>query len=129
MVFWEGGKFSYDLTARQKEGPLRIVNIVQLSCVALLNLIPFVQFRTREKHPWRNVAFSVTLLRGCFSRSLNWTNDTKSRNASQFQFLGNRVDPYWLFQQCCYLRTYWCSEWNHSVNFVFRDSVILAYLF
>ena len=42
---------------------------------ALCNLVPFVQFIKREKHPWRSVAFSkvsgfsllkVTLLHRCF---------------------------------------------------------------
>ena len=50
---------------------------------ALRDLVPFVQFRKREKNPWRSVAFSklsglslltllkVTLLHGNFSRFLN----------------------------------------------------------
>ena len=38
---------------------------------ALLDLVPFVQFKNREKHPWRNVTISanllkVSLLHGCF---------------------------------------------------------------
>ena len=45
-------------------------------CGALRDLVPFVQFKNREKHPCRSV-----LLHGCFSRFLNRTNDTKSRNA------------------------------------------------
>ena len=54
---------------------------------ALRGLVPFVQFKKREKHPWKCVTFSytllkVTLLHGCFSRILNCTNGTKSRNAS-----------------------------------------------
>ena len=28
------------------------------SCDALRDLVPFVQFKKREKHPWRNVNFS-----------------------------------------------------------------------
>ena len=27
-------------------------------CDALRNLVPFVQFKKREKHPWRSVTFS-----------------------------------------------------------------------
>ena len=27
-------------------------------CDALPNLVPFVQFKKREKHPWRSVTFS-----------------------------------------------------------------------
>ena len=30
----------------------------QIKCVALQDLIPFVQFKRREKHPWRSVTFS-----------------------------------------------------------------------
>ena len=53
----------------------------------LRNLVPFVQFKKREKHQWRSVTFIATLLkvavlRGCFSRFLNCTNGTKSGNAS-----------------------------------------------
>ena len=44
-------------------------------CDALRDLLPFVQFRKREKHPWRSVTFSkvagfslkVPLLHGYFS--------------------------------------------------------------
>ena len=31
-------------------------------CDALRNLVPFVQFKKREKHPWRSVTFSVTFI-------------------------------------------------------------------
>ena len=52
-------------------------------CGALRNLVPFVQFKKREKHPWRSVTLlKVTLLHGCFSRFLHCTNGTKSRNES-----------------------------------------------
>ena len=58
----------------------------------LRNLVPFVQFKKREKHSWRSVNFSkvarlkLTLLHGCFSRYLNCTSGTNSRNASQVLF-------------------------------------------
>ena len=29
---------------------------------ALLNLVPFIQFQKREKHPWRNITFSKIIL-------------------------------------------------------------------
>ena len=63
-------------------------------CDALHDLVLFLQFKKREKHPCRSVAFSkvvgkkpatllkVTLLHGCFSHFLNCTNGAKSRNAS-----------------------------------------------
>ena len=52
-------------------------------CGALRDLVPFIQFKKHEKHPWKGVTFSenadqkpgtllkVTLLHGCFSRFLN----------------------------------------------------------
>ena len=58
------------------------------------DLVSFVQFKKREKHPWRSITFSkvagfkpanllkVALLHGCFSRLLICTNGTKSSNAS-----------------------------------------------
>ena len=63
-------------------------------CDFLRDLVPFVQFKKREKHQSRSVTLSkvagfypgtllkVILLYGCFSRFLNCTIDTKSRNAS-----------------------------------------------
>ena len=40
----------------------------ELICAALCDLVPFVQFKKREKHPWKSVNFS-----------------TKSLNASHIQ--------------------------------------------
>ena len=63
------------------------------------DLVPFVQFKKREKPPWRSVDFSevagfkpllkaftatllkLTLLLGYFSRFLNCAHRTKSRKA------------------------------------------------
>ena len=56
------------------------------------DLLPFVQFKKREKQSW-SVIFSkvagkvkVVLLHGCFLRFLNCTNGAKSCNASQTCF-------------------------------------------
>ena len=63
-------------------------------CDAFCDLVPFVQFEKREKHPWRSFTFSkvtgfypaallkVALLHGCFSHFLNCTNGTKSHKTS-----------------------------------------------
>ena len=67
----------------------------------LHELVPFVQFKKHEKHSWRSVTFSkvarlkVTLLHGCFSRCLNCTSGTKSRNASHVfpPFIGRYCLP------------------------------------
>ena len=45
-------------------------------CDALPDLVSFVQFKKREKQPWRSVTFSllkVALLHVCFSRFVNCT--------------------------------------------------------
>ena len=44
----------------------------------LRDLGPFVQFKKRE-NTHRGLPLKVTLLHGCFSRFLNYTNGTKSR--------------------------------------------------
>ena len=47
-------------------------------CDALHDLVPFLQFKKREKHPWRSATLlKVTLLHERFSRFLNCTNGTK----------------------------------------------------
>ena len=53
-----------------------VIWICEQICGALRDLVPFAQFKKREKHPWRSVNFR------CFSRFLNCTNGTKLRNAS-----------------------------------------------
>ena len=35
-----------------------IIEIASQMCDALRDLVPFVQFKKREKHPWRSVIFS-----------------------------------------------------------------------
>ena len=56
--------------------------LVMCICDALSELVTFVQFKKREKHPWRRATLlKVTVLLGCFSRFLKCTNDTKSLNA------------------------------------------------
>ena len=57
---------------------------------ALRDLVPFVQFKKREKHPWKSVTFSkvagfslkVALLHWCFLRFLNCTIGIKLCKAS-----------------------------------------------
>ena len=51
--------------------------------------VPFIQFKTHEKHSWRIVTLTllkVTLLHGCFSRFSNCTNGTRSRKAPHIIF-------------------------------------------
>ena len=79
-----------------KTGHLTINNRVLFhNCGALRDLLTFVQYKKREKHPWRSANFSkvtgltpatllkLTFLHGCFSRFLNCTNSTESRKAPQ----------------------------------------------
>ena len=55
-------------------------------CDALRDLVPFVQFKKRKKHPWRSVflgkLLKAVLLHGCFSRFLNCTYSIKSCKTS-----------------------------------------------
>ena len=72
---------------------------------ALRDLVPFVQFKKREKHPWRSVNFSkvagwkpatllrLTLLHGCFLRFLNCANGSKSINATHKGLLQRARGP------------------------------------
>ena len=34
------------------------LNLFTIKCDTLRDLVPFVQFKKREKHPWRSVTFS-----------------------------------------------------------------------
>ena len=71
---------------------------VLLANNALRDLVPFVQFQKREKHPWRSVTFSkvagLTLIHGSFWRFLNCTNGTnraKNHNYILTEFLSPTV--------------------------------------
>ena len=60
----------------------------------MCDLVPFAQFKKREKHLWRSINFGkvaglkpatllkLTLLHRCFSGFLNFKNGAKSNNAS-----------------------------------------------
>ena len=59
-------------------------------CGALCDLVPFVQYKKREKYPWRGVTFTeacnftkINAPPWVFSRILNSRNDTKLRKVSQ----------------------------------------------
>ena len=77
---------------------------MNLQCDALHDLVPFVRFKKREKHPWKNVVFGkvagfwpatlpkVTFLHGCFSRFLNCTNGTRWCKTSHIYNIGNNKD-------------------------------------
>ena len=92
------------------------------------DLVAFVQFKKREKHPWRNVNFSKvagfsrlksTLLHGCFLRFLNCTNATISCNASQ---IGLGV--------CCgsdFCRPFASIHWHISCQYSIYLYTILQY--
>ena len=66
-------------------GLLDITTIKSTILHVLRDLVPFVQFKKREKHPWRSVICStkISLLQGCFSRFLNCTNGTKLHRTSR----------------------------------------------
>ena len=80
-----------------KSGKVIMINMALYICDALRDLVPFIQFKKREKHPWRSATFikvaglktatliKVVLLHGCFSRFLNCTNGTKSWKPSHIK--------------------------------------------
>ena len=39
-------------------GLSRVMKIPFLNCDALRDLVPFAQFKKREKHPWMSITFS-----------------------------------------------------------------------
>ena len=72
---------------------LSVFKLRKINCCSLRDMIRFVQFKKREKHPWRSVTFGklatllkVILLHGHFSRFLNGTNGSKLCKASQINF-------------------------------------------
>ena len=88
---------------------LCLPNEKDIKCDALGDLVAFVQFKKREKHPWRSVNMSKVagcFLHGCFSRFLSCTNATKSGNESQISkgYKRNRWD--WWQLRCCYLHSF-----------------------
>ena len=56
--------------------------LLKIICEALHNLVPFVQFKKREKHPWKSDKINFFYLHGCFSQFLKGANGIKSRKAS-----------------------------------------------
>ena len=50
-----------------------------------LEMVPFLQFKKREKYPWKSV--SKSNFHGCFSSFLNCTYGTKLRKASHICLL------------------------------------------
>ena len=46
------------LTARLMEVTMKKTNFRLALCDVLRNLVPFAQFKKREKHPWKDVTFS-----------------------------------------------------------------------
>ena len=63
---------------------LVVIQYANIICHVLRDLVPFMQFKKRENHPWKkDCKFTKkTLLHGCFSRFLNCTSGTKLRNDS-----------------------------------------------
>ena len=94
---------------------------------ALRDLVSFVQFKKREKHPWRSVALlklQVLSSFECFSRFLNFTNGTKSRKTSPINlqkmiFLAYRSASFY-FQSLLMTSEFYvrkrevCKHWNPS---------------
>ena len=107
-------------------------------------MVPFVQFKKREIHPWRSVTFikvaepafliKVTLLHGCFSRFLNCINGTKSRNASHDSYSGN-AEAKTKNKNSCFRKCRWREKYSPGrtqINFfksIFRRYSFLFFSF
>ena len=61
----------------------QILTSITIKWGALNNLVPFLQFKKREKHRWRSVTFSKVADFSLFHVFLNCTNGTKSSKASE----------------------------------------------
>ena len=76
----------------------RLASTSKYTCDPLRDLVPFAQFKKREKHPWKSATFSkvvswkpatllkVTLLHRSFPRFLSFASGTKSCNTSHMTF-------------------------------------------
>ena len=83
--FEDNGLRSVEINTRRQVLDSPILKGFLIICGALHGLVRFVQFKKREKHPWRSVTLNkVALFHGCFSRFLNCANGTKSRNTSHY---------------------------------------------
>ena len=95
-------------------------------CDALRDLVPFVQFKKCEKHPWRSVNFSKV---GCFSRFLNYTNGTKSRNASHLLPLAIKFAyfAYWAitFDFLLFHRAFMSGSFGANIGFHVLATIIV----
>ena len=64
LLTFFGSLSSFIKTLKSSSVPLPLLNIMQRRNIlkiiwdALLDLIPFIQFRKRERHPWRSVTFN-----------------------------------------------------------------------
>ena len=72
------------------------------NCDALRDLAPFVQFKKREKYPWKSVTFRKVTFSNftksnsppwVFFKFLNCTNSIKSRKASQIVYAVHLYSP------------------------------------
>ena len=92
-------------------------------CDALRDLVPFLQFKKHEKHPWRSVNFSkvagllkLTLPLGYLLRFLSCTNDTKSRNAPHISY-------------CSSTSSFLSSHWSGTLNWIKFLACVCDYYF
>ena len=74
-------------------------------CDALYDLVPFVQFKKREKHPWESVTFSKV---GTIAHSIEFLNVIISYNRFVFSKQNHRL--------------------SFSVNFSFKTNNVLLRL-
>ena len=104
---------------------------LSLICDVLRDLVPFAQFKKRQKHSYRSAMklqasacnFSkVLILHGSFSRFLNSTNGIKLHKASQCSKL-TMMPSEWrqlISFQCFYCKLHYSNSAHHSAFFFNR---------
>ena len=74
-----------------ERGSYRGLKLTEASLIALRGLVLFVQFKKREKRPWRGVTKGNTPPWVFFHVFLNCTNSTKSCKAAHILKVTKRV--------------------------------------
>ena len=86
---------SSNLWLSKKSKKIRLVTLKPITCGALGDLAAFVQFKWREKHPWKSITSSriklatllkVILVHELFSRTSKWYQIVQSISYDQICF-------------------------------------------
>ena len=90
---------------------LDLLNVCIYICDTLRDLVPFVQFKKREKHPWRSVTFSRLLLSRKLITWTKWVTLTILTKTSR------KIDKYLLYAKSS-LRKNFFTHLRHLLTFL-----------